>query len=204
MKSDIIKNKDYAVWLKEIKAKIQSAQIKAAVHVNTGLLYLYWDLGKMIVEKQSKSKWGDGVVKQLSKDLLSEFPEMSGFSSTNLKYIRKWYQFYSRAISQQLVDQLASSLKVPQLVAQIEKSPQLVGQIKGSEDKSTIGILLCKTPNETIVKYSLQGINTPIGVSDYHLGQALPKELKGEIPSIKELEHELEREVEEFQNQQKK
>ncbi len=61
-------------------------------------------------------------------------------------------------------------------------------QIKGTADKPTIGILLCKTPNDTVVKYSLQGIQTPMGVADYKIAKALPKELKKQIPSVKELE----------------
>src|SRR3990172_9168800 len=115
MKSKIIKNKEYAAWLREIKAKIRNVQIKTAVRVNTELLNLYWDLGKMIEEKQSKSKWGDGVVEQLSKDLLSEFPEMQGFSRSNLMYVKKWYVFYSQPFEKvpQLVAQLALSSKVP-------------------------------------------------------------------------------------------
>ncbi|MEO6455592.1 MAG: PDDEXK nuclease domain-containing protein [Ginsengibacter sp.] len=70
-------------------------------------------------------------------------------------------------------------------------------QIKGAGDKPTIGILLCKTPNDTVVKYSLQGIETPIGVADYKLKQALPKELKSELPSVKELESILNTKAEE-------
>jgi hypothetical protein len=68
-------------------------------------------------------------------------------------------------------------------------------QIKGKEDKPTIGVLLCKTPNETVVKYSLKGIDTPMGVAEYEFTQALPKQLKGEMPSIEELEDELDKEV---------
>ncbi|MDQ6755889.1 MAG: DUF1016 domain-containing protein, partial [Bacteroidota bacterium] len=64
-------------------------------------------------------------------------------------------------------------------------------QIKGKEDKPTIGILLCKTPNDTVVKYSLQGIETPMGVADYKIAKALPKELKGDMPSVQELESAL-------------
>ncbi len=67
-------------------------------------------------------------------------------------------------------------------------------QLKGDQHKPTIGILLCKTPNETVVKYSLQGITAPIGVSEYQLAQALPKELRGELPSMEELEAELDKE----------
>ncbi len=71
-------------------------------------------------------------------------------------------------------------------------------EIKSKDDKPTIGILLCKTPNKTVVKYSLQGIKSPIGVSDYQLANALPKQLKGEMPTIEELEKELEGEYTEL------
>ena len=71
-------------------------------------------------------------------------------------------------------------------------------QIKGKKDASTIGVLLCKTPNDTVVKYALKGIDTPMGVSEYELTRALPKQLKGEMPTIKELEMELEKEAIEF------
>jgi hypothetical protein len=69
-------------------------------------------------------------------------------------------------------------------------------QTKSKEDKSTIGVLLCKTPNKTVVKYSLQGIHAPMGVAEYELTNALPKELESELPTIEALEQELEKEVE--------
>ncbi|MCR6637531.1 MAG: PDDEXK nuclease domain-containing protein [Sporocytophaga sp.] len=72
-------------------------------------------------------------------------------------------------------------------------------QIKGKEDKPTIGVLLCKTPNDTVVQFSLQGIKTPIGVAEYELIQQLPEEIKTEMPSIEELEEELDKEVEKMQ-----
>lgn len=71
-------------------------------------------------------------------------------------------------------------------------------QLKGSEDKPAIGVLLCKTPNTTVIKYSLQGIDAPIGVADYELAKALPAELKTEMPTIEELEHEIEQGYEEL------
>jgi predicted nuclease of restriction endonuclease-like (RecB) superfamily len=71
-------------------------------------------------------------------------------------------------------------------------------QLKGETDNPTIGVLLCKTPNETVVKYSLQNIKAPIGVSDYRLANALPKQIKTEMPTIEELEQELEKEIEEL------
>lgn len=77
-------------------------------------------------------------------------------------------------------------------------------QLKGLNDNPTIGVLLCKTPNETVVKYSLQGIETPLGVSEYILQSALPSKLKGEIPSIEELEKEIDKEYEELKSPSQK
>ena len=69
-------------------------------------------------------------------------------------------------------------------------------QIKGKNDGPTIGLLLCKTPNDTVVKYALKGISAPMGISEYEFTQALPKKLKAEMPTIEELELELEKEME--------
>ena len=71
-------------------------------------------------------------------------------------------------------------------------------QIKGREDKSTLGVLLCKTPNHTTVKYALKGIKTPMGVADYEFAKALPKNIKSEMPTIEELETMLEAEAKKF------
>jgi predicted nuclease of restriction endonuclease-like (RecB) superfamily len=108
MASDLTINKEYKNWLTEIKLKIRNVQIKAAVKVNIELLHFYWELGADIVVKQATAKWGDGFLPQLSRDLMAEFPEMKGFSLSNLKYIKQWYLFYrqNNAISQQAVGQV--------------------------------------------------------------------------------------------------
>ena len=82
--NDIIKHSEYRDWLRDLKQQIKSGQIKAALSVNSHLIMLYWDMGRQIVEKQEKAKWGSGLIKQLSKDLKEEFPEMKGFSEDNL------------------------------------------------------------------------------------------------------------------------
>ena len=74
-------------------------------------------------------------------------------------------------------------------------------QVKLPRHKQTIGVLLCKTPNETVVQYALKGIETPMGVAAYEFTSALPKQLKGEMPTIQELEEELEKETIEFKEQ---
>jgi predicted nuclease of restriction endonuclease-like (RecB) superfamily len=86
-------DKAYKDWLVELKQKVRTAQLKAAVAVNTELIMLYWELGKMITEKQTA--WGSKFLPQLSKDLNSEFPNMKGFSERNLALCRQFYQFYA-------------------------------------------------------------------------------------------------------------
>ncbi len=93
---------EYKNWIKEIKAKIRTTQLKAAVAINSSLIEFYWDLGKMISEKQTA--WGTQFLERLSKDLKAEFPDMEGFSVTNLKYCRLFYNYF--AISPQAGDEL--------------------------------------------------------------------------------------------------
>jgi len=84
---------EYKEWILEIKNKIRSTQIKTAIAVNSALINFYWELGKMISEKENS--WGNKVLETLSKDLQSEFPEMKGFSLTNLKYCKLFYNYFS-------------------------------------------------------------------------------------------------------------
>lgn len=99
---------DYKKWLNGLKQKFRIVQVKAAIAVNSEMLHFYWELGADIVEKQSAAKWGDKFIRQLSLDLMSEFPGIKGFSERNLKYIRQWYLFYAQdpKFGQQLVAQL--------------------------------------------------------------------------------------------------
>ena len=98
---------DYKVWISELKTKIHSVQIKASIAVNSALIEFYWELGKMISEKQELVNWGDKLIEQISKDLKIEFPNMKGLSISNLKYAQRFYTFYTNfTISQQVVDQL--------------------------------------------------------------------------------------------------
>ena len=72
MKRDLVISKEYKAWLAELKLKVRQAQLKAVVKVNTEMLLFYWELGADIVAKQEQTKWGEGFVDQLSKDLRSE------------------------------------------------------------------------------------------------------------------------------------
>ncbi|MCK5663522.1 MAG: DUF1016 family protein, partial [Thiotrichaceae bacterium] len=106
--TSLLHNNEYKHWLKDLKQKVLQSQLKAVVQVNSTLLEFYWELGEEIVLRQSQASWGDGFLKQLSQDLMAEFPDMKGFSERNLKYIRQWVVFYSgdKVIGQQPVAQL--------------------------------------------------------------------------------------------------
>lgn len=97
----------FLTWISSLKKEIRQAQLKAAVRVNSELLHLYWHLGKEITSKQKQAQWGDGWLKEMSHELLMEFPDMKGFSYRNLRYIRQWYNFYHKeTIWQQVVAKL--------------------------------------------------------------------------------------------------
>ena len=323
----------------ELKSKIGAAQIKAAMTVNRQLLELYWQLGKDIYEKQQKANWGEGLIEQLSKDLMAAFPDMKGFSRANLFFIRKWYLFYkdveivsqvvglipwghnrlivsrisdvkealfyvretiknnwSRAVLEMQIesklyqrsgktinnfdvtlagpqaDLAKETLKNPYnfdflmlgkdaherdleqaLINHIQNfilelgqgfafmgkqfplrvggddfyldllfyhtrlrcyvivelkatefKPEYAGklnfylnvvnrQLRHAQDQPSIGILLCKTANKFIVEYALENVAGPLGIAEYEVMRAIPENLRGELPSIEELEGELAR-----------
>jgi predicted nuclease of restriction endonuclease-like (RecB) superfamily len=85
---------DYAQLLAEVKERVRSAQYAALKAVNTELVGLYWDLGRMILERQEQAGWGKSVVERLSQDLRREFPGVAGFSVQNLWYMRQFHMEY--------------------------------------------------------------------------------------------------------------
>ena len=115
-------NSEFKSWVSQLKKDIRSAQVKAAIKVNTELLHLYWRMGAGICEKQKSASWGDGWLKELSRELMAEFPDMKGFSYRNLRYIRQWYEFYNQRIIiwQQAVAKLGDA-NGQQPVAQISE-----------------------------------------------------------------------------------
>ena len=97
----------YQELLSLLKNRIRTAQVRAATAVNQELVLLYWTMGKEILARQKKEGWGAGVVERLSKDLRSEFPDMQGFSSRNLKYMRAFAETWpDSSIVQQAAAQL--------------------------------------------------------------------------------------------------
>lgn len=89
-----IADASYQAFLINLKERVYASRYKAALSVNKELILMYHHIGNQILESQSIRGWGAKIIDQLSKDLKSEFPEMTGFSTRNLKYMRKFAQEY--------------------------------------------------------------------------------------------------------------
>src|SRR3990172_2556717 len=111
----------YAELLGQIKQRIRQGQARAVLSANAELILTYWDIGRMILERQTREGWGASVIPRLSRDLYSELPEVKGFSERNIKRMLAWYREYSAAaFVPQAVAQIKASVKVPQVAAQTE------------------------------------------------------------------------------------
>ena len=141
---------EYKKLLLELKEKVRSSQLKAAIKVNYELLDLYWTLGEYIVKKQEQHSWGDAFIKSLAKDLQKEFPDMKGFSETNIKYIRRWYSFYMKGLQGVAeIENNDSNSKGLQPVAQFdERVINNIKQIPWGHNQRIIN--KCKTIDEAI------------------------------------------------------
>jgi len=329
---------DYNDFLRELKERIRNSQVRAALSINRELVLLYWQIGQDILNRQQQQGWGAKVIDRLATDLQKAFPEMKGFSSRNLKYMRSFAQNYPNfEFVQEVLAQitwyhniaLIEKVKSPEerlwyatqtveqgwsrnvLVHQIESGlyrrqgkadtnfsrtlpnpqselaqqllkdpynfdfislgkeaqerelekaliehirdfllelgigfafvgsqyhlevegedfyidllfyhlhlrcfvviylkveafkPEFSGKmsfyvsavddlLRHRDDMPTIGIILCKNKKQKIVEYALRDMNKPIGISTYQLREALPEQLQGSLPTIEQLEAELE------------
>ena len=324
-------------FLGALKTRIRTAQLRASIAVNRELILLYWQIGREILQRQQHEGWGTKVIERLAKDLKREFPDIKGFSRTNLLYMRAFAEAYpdeqfvhqlggqipwrhncvlldrvkapeqriwyiqqilangwSRAIlemqiesglyqrqggavtnfgktlpqpqsdlAQQLIkdpynfdfltlgkeaqerdleralvdrirdfllelgagfsfvgsqysieisgqeyrlDLLLYHLKLRCFVVidlkMVEFQPEFSGKmnfyvsavdltLRHPDDQPTIGIILCKSKDKTVAELALQGMTQPIGVSTHRIGNTIPEQLKNILPTIEQLEMEL-------------
>ena len=122
-------DKEYVEWLSDVKTRFRQCQIKAAIRVNTTILELYWSIGRDLVALRAEERWGAGVVKQFALDMRQAFSDITGFSLTNVKYMKRWYLFYNEqdAKSQRAVDQIRH--QVGDLLQKEEKGQRVVDQL---------------------------------------------------------------------------
>lgn len=89
---------DYKNVLSELKERIRRERLKVTLSANTSMTLMYWDIGRVILERQAQEGWGAKVIDRLSEDLKHSFPEMSGLSARNLKYMRKFAEAWPESI----------------------------------------------------------------------------------------------------------
>lgn len=118
---------NFAALLADVKVRIQAAQTRAVLAVNAELVRLYWDIGRIIDQRQKREGWGAAVIPRLAAALKNELPEVKGFSERNIKRMLAFYRDYPDPdeFSSPPVAKLAQSEKVPQPAAQLPPSPKV-------------------------------------------------------------------------------
>lgn len=85
---------DYVAVLEDIRSRIRTAQVRAALSVNRELIRLYWEIGGLIVRRQRAEGWGKAVIERLAQDLRGAFPEMTCFTARNIWHARAFFLAY--------------------------------------------------------------------------------------------------------------
>jgi len=99
--------RDYAETLSAIKRRIQQERLRVVLAANSAMVLLYWDIGRMILDRQKREGWGARVIDRLSEDLREGYPDMNGFSARNLLFMRSFAEACPDAEKvKQLVSQL--------------------------------------------------------------------------------------------------
>ncbi len=122
----IIADADYVLWLSDVKKRFRESQARATIKVNSEMLEFYWSIGRDLVTLRAESRWGAGVVKQFAFDMRETFPDATGFSYSNVKYMKRWYNFYNESVTkgQQAADLIKEGEKSHLLGGEIEKGQQ--------------------------------------------------------------------------------
>jgi predicted nuclease of restriction endonuclease-like (RecB) superfamily len=112
----------YAKLLDDVKKRIAQSRVRAALSVNRELIRLYWEIGRLIVQRQEQEGWGKSVIERLASDVQAAFPGIHGFSTTNIRRMRAFYLGYTKELTN--LPQPVRDLPPPIL-------PQAVGELDG-------------------------------------------------------------------------
>ncbi|MCQ2096260.1 MAG: DUF1016 N-terminal domain-containing protein [Bacteroidaceae bacterium] len=107
-----IPSPEYKQWLCDIAARFKQQQIKAAIHINSDKLEFYWSIGRDICEMHIEERWGEGVIKNLSKDIKRTLPDLTGLTPGGLYYCKRFYLLYNQMLK--IVSQLGEIISVHQ------------------------------------------------------------------------------------------
>lgn len=157
---DLLINEEYEKFIYKIVNEIRNSQYEAMKQVNKELINMYWNIGKDIYEEQSKNNWGKSIVEQMAKDLQNEFPNVKGFSASNLWRIRNFYYTYS---SNEKLAPLVREISWTKNIAIMEKCKDPLERefyIKATKKYGwTKDVLINQIENKTYEKYLLNQTN---------------------------------------------
>ena len=123
---------DYAAFLESLKTRVRQAQTRAMLSVSRELIQLYWDIGRLIVERQEKEGWGKSVVDRLAGDLQKAFPGVQGFSPLSVWRMRAFFLAYRQvpaSLSQAATETDGSILSQAVTESRESRPPRPVAEI---------------------------------------------------------------------------
>jgi len=134
---NLAKVSNFALLISEVKQRIQLAQTRAVLSVNSELVRMYWDIGRIIDARQKREGWGSAVIPKLAQELKNEMPELKGFSERNIGRMIAFYRDYpdpSSILPQAVAKSSASQTGkgTPSVVSLSKKLPQPVAEMTDS------------------------------------------------------------------------
>lgn len=123
-------DKQYRELITTLKEHVRLSQQQAVLTVNTRLLFLYWEIGHFINHQKEQLGWGASVIKEISNDLTSEFPETKGFSVRNLNYMAQFAENHVVSSLQPPAAQLGNKKDKEKKTSELEKMQPLAAQIE--------------------------------------------------------------------------
>lgn len=168
---------NYTEILQHCVAEIRTSRLRIARQVNVAAMDVYWNLGKLLSDRKIEKGHGASVVKRLSADLKTEFPDM-GLSPRNLWDMKRFYEQYARAPAK--LRQAVAVLPWKHNLPTGGFKPEYIGKMnfylglldkfeKHEDEHPSIGIILCADKDHLDVEIALQDVKKPIGVAEYKL-----------------------------------
>ena len=185
----------YAALLRKIKQRVLIAQQRVIYAANEEMLRMSWDVGEMLQQSQDADGWGKKTLQRLAVDLKNDYSEIKGFTVRNMQYmVQSITNHWTTRYLQEAIKlddygkhgALANNFTEPLPVPEANDVKSML------KDPYIFDMLTFKSKDRIKAEYALRDIQKPIGISDYELGQALPKDFRGSLPTIEEIEKELE------------
>ena len=182
--------------------------ICAASAANKEQLSLYYGIGCYVSKNSREGFWGKGAIEAISRQLQKELPGLRGFSASNIKNMRSFYEEWSPVINRQPMADENKTLttvgdsELNSLVAVELKSGKFrssyLGQlstylsaldayVRKPHENPAIGILLCRDMNQSFVEFAIRDYDKPMGVATYRTTKDMPERLRNALPDIEEL-----------------